>query len=320
MDTVELQTLFDPKYGNKFDANKMMFVDNGEINFISRDSKNNGCVGTVNQYAGKLPYQEGLITVSLGGSYLLSSFLQPKKFYTAQNVAVLIPKKLMTNAEKIYYCKCISMNRFKYSAFGREANKSLKHLKIPSSVPAWVTEYDPSNLSLLKSKLKESKEKTGVILSDRHWDWFEYQKLFTIERGRGARKTDITENGNVPLITSIDSNNGLIGYVNKSPAHQGNVITVNRNGSIGKAYYQFKPFCSTEDVHVFIPLFKSSIFIAMFLIPLIMKETYRYSYGRKWGIARMKKTKMKLPITPIGEPDWQFMEDYIKSLPYSSNL
>ena len=30
------------------------------------------------------PYDEGLITVSLGGSFLLSSFVQPKKFYTAQ--------------------------------------------------------------------------------------------------------------------------------------------------------------------------------------------------------------------------------------------
>jgi hypothetical protein len=33
----------------------------------------------------------------------------------------------------------------------------------------------------------------------------------------------------------------------------------------------------------------------------------------------MKKTKIKLP-SDDGKPDWQFMEDYIKSLPYSSNL
>jgi hypothetical protein len=51
-----------------------------------------------------------------------------------------------------------------------------------------------------------------------------------------------------------------------------------------------------------------------------MKEEYRYSYGRKWGIGRMKKTTIKLPTDNKVEPDWQFMEDYIKSLPYSSNL
>jgi hypothetical protein len=160
----------------------------------------------------------------------------------------------------------------------------------------------------------------GIELVDRTWDWFGYQKLFTIVRGTNARKSDITESGKTPLITSIDSNNGLIENVNKSPAHEGNVITVNRNSCVGRAYYQLKSFCSTEDVHVFVLLFKLNIFIAMFLIPLITKETYRYSYGRKWGIARMKQTMMKLPITPKGVPDWQFMEDYIKSLPYSSSL
>jgi hypothetical protein len=123
MDVVELRSLFDVEYGNKFDENKMKFTENGEINFISRDSKNNGCMGTVARYKDIEPYQDGLITVSLGGSFLLSSFLQPKKFYTAQNIAVLIPKQDMNINEKIFYCKCISMNRFKYSAFGREANK-----------------------------------------------------------------------------------------------------------------------------------------------------------------------------------------------------
>ena len=30
--------------------------------------------------------------------------------------------------------------------------------------------------------------------------------------------------------------------------------------------------------------------------------------------------RIKLPVTPSGEPDWKFMEDYIKSLPFSRNI
>lgn len=56
MNTVELQELFEPRYGNKFDANKMVFNEHGDINFISRTSHNNGCVGKVNQYSGITPY------------------------------------------------------------------------------------------------------------------------------------------------------------------------------------------------------------------------------------------------------------------------
>jgi len=112
----------------------------------------------------------------------------------------------------------------------------------------------------------------------------------------------------------------LVGYVNSPPAHQGNVITVNRNGSVGQAFYQPEPFCSTEDVHVFIPKFTLNPFIAMFLVPLIMKEKYRYSYGRKWGIERMKNTRIKLPVDEKGQPDWEFMGKYVQGLPFSSNL
>ena len=63
-----------------------------------------------------------------------------------------------------------------------------------------------------------------------------------------------------------------------------------------------------------------NIHIAFFLIPLIRKEKYRYSYGRKWGIGRMNESLIKLPVNKKGEPDFKFMEDYIKSLPYSKQL
>ena len=46
MNLTELNKIFDVKLGNKFDANKMIFSDSGDIDFISRDSKNNGYVGT----------------------------------------------------------------------------------------------------------------------------------------------------------------------------------------------------------------------------------------------------------------------------------
>ena len=62
----------------------------------------------------------------------------------------------------------------------------------------------------------------------------------------------------------------------------------------------------------------------MFLITLIHREKYRFNYGRKWDKELMESSLIKLPAVKIApnkyEPDWQFMEDYIKSLPYSSCL
>lgn len=47
---------------------------------------------------------------------------------------------------------------------------------------------------------------------------------------------------------------------------------------------------------------------------------YKYAYGRQYRQKTLLKHKIKLPVDSKGDPDWQFMENYIKSLPYSSNL
>ena len=93
METVPLDDIFDIEYGNQYDLNKLVVsepanIDNG-VNFVSRTSKNNGVVANVQLIDGVKPYPRGLITVTLGGTYLLSSFVQSKPFYTAQNIKVL---------------------------------------------------------------------------------------------------------------------------------------------------------------------------------------------------------------------------------------
>ncbi len=40
----------------------------------------------------------------------------------------------------------------------------------------------------------------------------------------------------------------------------------------------------------------------------------------KLGRYRMNETIIMLPVDYNDNPDWQFMENYIKSLPYSNNL
>jgi hypothetical protein len=61
-------------------------------------------------------------------------------------------------------------------------------------------------------------------------------------------------------------------------------------------------------------------YIGLFLATLIRQEKYRYNYGRKWGIGRMKVSTIKLPVDSESKPDWDFMEKYIKSLNYSKKI
>ena len=129
-------------HGNKFDKNKMQpcLRSRDSIAFVGRSAEKNGVVAHVERLPFVEPYESGVITVALGGSSL-SSFVQPDPFYTAQNIDVLRPREEMSLETKLYYCLCIESNRFRYSTFGREANRTLKFLLLPDrdSVPEWVS-------------------------------------------------------------------------------------------------------------------------------------------------------------------------------------
>lgn len=153
----KLNDIFELSYGNKLDLNKMKKLSNNDkdtVNFVGRTAENLGVTAIVKRIQGIEPYDKGLITVALGGS-ILSSFVQLKPFYTAQNIMVLTPIRSMTFQEKVFYCECIKQNKFRYSAFGREANKTLHLLKVPDNSPNWVTNINMSG-HLQKRVQKES--------------------------------------------------------------------------------------------------------------------------------------------------------------------
>lgn len=56
------------------------------------------------------------------------------------------------------------------------------------------------------------------------------------------------------------------------------------------------------------------------IVTVIKANRYRFSYGRKWTLEKMKDTILKLPQAKDGTPDFAYMEDYIKALPYGDRI
>ena len=320
-DMNRLDEIFYICYGSQLDLNKCEICGVGEgYNFVNRSNANCGVSSRILRVEKKEPFKAGSITVAMGGS-VLSSFVQQEDFYTGQNVKVLVPLKEMSLSEKLFYCQCIEANRFRFSTFGREANYTFDSLLVPSrdEVPPKIKKAN-TDLSFNSKSLSETK----IKLNTSNWKWFHYDEIFEIKKGKRLTKADM-QDGNIPYIGAIDSNNGISAYIsNDEHLHQGNTITVSYNGSIAEAFYQTTKFWATDDVNVLYPKFTLNRYIAMFLITLIHREKYRFNYGRKWDKELMEASLIKLPAVKIApneyEPDWQFMEDYIKSLPYSSCL
>ncbi len=312
-----LSELFRVEYGNSLSMNKMTICDGAEgYPFVSRKMGDNGVSAYVRAIPDEPLNPEGTLTCALSGSGVLSTFIQERPYYTGFHIAVLDPIEDLTLNELLYYSLCIRANRYRYS-WGRQANRSLKSIVLPErhEFPAWVS---LPSLDEFAGKNAPADAEPLALVDPSSWVPFAYSDLFDIERGRGPRIWELTGRGTTPFITSTDADNGLTGYCEMAPLHAGNVITVNRNGSVGEAYYQPVPFCSTEDVHVFRPRFELNPFSALFLCALIRKERYRFGYGRKWGLERMRGSIIRLPTDDAGEPDWPYMTRFIRSRPFSS--
>ena len=118
--------LFDIDMGTKLDRVKMAQV-NPDVNFVGRANTNNGITARVDSIDGLKPYSTGNMTLSLGGEYLGSCFVQPDKFYTSQNVVVLIPKWDMSFEVKQFIATMIFReSRSYYKAFIDELNRHIK--------------------------------------------------------------------------------------------------------------------------------------------------------------------------------------------------
>lgn len=163
-----------------------------------------------------------------------------------------------------------------------------------------------------------------------NWKWFRYDEIFDIKHGFYNKKPEDNPEGDIPFIGATDSNNGVTSHSdletiavttktgdgNNAPMEEKifeNCIAVTNNGSVGYAYYQAKPFTCTHDVNpLYLKGHELTPYIALFLCTIIEKERFRWAYGRKWRPIRMPSSKIKLPVTPEGTPDWQYMEDLIK--------
>jgi len=295
-------------------------TDNFNVPYIRPSSNYHNLVaGFVNKNEIKENYifPSETIFVSTDGQGSHSyAYVSPVEFVPNSNVCVLIPKIKMDLKEKIFYAMIITKNRYRFS-YGRKPKwKRFTSISVPSKneIPKWVYNFNTDKISF-----NSSLENSTIDLKSKKWKWFKYENLFVIKKGKRLTKANMIE-GKTPFIGSIDSNNGYREYIGQSPNHLGNTITINYNGSVGEAFYQPNPFWASDDVNVLYPKFELNKYLAFFLITLIRKEKFRFNYGRKWETERMKDSLIKLPIEKNGNPDFEFMENYIKSLPYSGSI
>lgn len=316
----KVSDLFDVLPGHSLELNRLTVAErNTGVAFVSRRSGGNGIATFVEQIADLSPAPAGELTCALSGNGVLSTFLQEQPYYTGFHVARLLPLIPLTKAQLLYYSVCIKANRYRYS-YGRQANRTLKEITIPGvdQLPDYI---EAANLSRFEGLQKPITDDGSPDLNPSEWKTFTIEDLFDVRKGKRLTKAELRP-GSTPFISALDNNNGLRQFIDAAPRHPAGVLTVNYNGNgVAEAYYQPSPFWASDDVNVLYPRFDGlSLLVGLFICSVIRREKYRFNYGRKWNLERMKISEIKLPVEKGGNLDIDLMERYMKTLTYSSAL
>lgn len=308
----KVNELFELQYGNGFDLVHLKQDENG-INFISRTSKNNGVSAKVAQTPTVKPFPGGLITVALSGNPL-EAFLQTSPFYTAFHIMVLTPKVSMTIEQKLFYCYCLYLNKYKYN-YGRQANSTLKDLVLPNlkDIPQWVNSFSVKLYTTnLINNLQLSSGKSTVKPSNKT---VPLGQLFRTVNGMASsglkRFLNKPDDSYIPYVRpSYRQNTSIDAFVSKTTVEPKYVfpkgtlyVSTNGQGSHTFAYVSVFDFIPNSDVCVLIPKRDMSIQEKLYYAECITRNRYKFSYGRKPKGDRLKS--IQLPEYPS-----KFIADY----------
>ena len=164
------------------------------------------------------------------------------------------------------------------------------------------------------------KSDAQLNLSDRQWKEFNLGDLFKVEQGKGKIDKDTLSSNNTgyKIATASTTSNGIIWSNAEQDAkvRAGNTITIGRQ--TGVAFYQPDKYFETDNILI---LTNSSInkWSGLFIAGSYNSSTaQKFSYGRVVSIGKIKAESIKLPADDQGQPDYGFMERYMKSLPFSA--
>lgn len=156
-----------------------------------------------------------------------------------------------------------------------------------------------------------------LSLNDREWKEFRIEDMFSVKRPM-ARNKDDYEDGSICFVASGSVNNGVMKCCSPKVGEKmddGNCLTVSPVD--GSCFYQPHSFLGRggagSSVLMLYPVgWKRNRYIGEFISRTVNMTASKYSYGHMANSESIKRDRIMLPINNNGEPDFEFMEAYVK--------
>jgi putative type II site-specific deoxyribonuclease len=302
----------------------------GDIPYYSASEYNNGITDFISNPL--FTEKKSLIYSTFGNCYYVE-----EEFTASDEISILKNDKL-NKFNALFVATIINKKKYKF-VFGRKAFKNkfeneiikLPTIKINGNYePDWefmekyiekLEKEQRKLLSKMKSYFNLNKQKDKIEIKE--WKNFKLEEIFSqIYKAKSHIKQQIeTSNekneNSVNFITRTEKNNGCDSFVSLNSIiklEEGNALIIGDTTST--VFYQEEKFATGDHIVVCRAKLLNK-HNALFLKTIIEKERYKYSYGRAFKIDLIKNTIIKLPAKLNNknkyEPNWEYMENYIKS-------
>ena len=342
----------------------------GTLNAVQSGEGNNGVLGKISlDYVKSKNYKYVLkecLTVARTGSSGFVSF-QPFGCVVGDSAKILVlPDDIASTNIYLYLQTILTKHRYKY-AYGRKVTED-NYFKDSISLPILVSKdgfpvidenkrfseegyipdwkYMEEYISQFKHRPIKTKNKSQGVLNFNIDSWKEFRFGDLIDepyKGYAYTKEDLENltvydnSKSLHYITRTAEDNGCemktsdegVEHIEKD-----NAITI--GDTTATCFYQKERFI-TGDHMVIIRADWLNEKTALFVLSILNKEKYKYSYGRAFVIDKIKETVIYLPIVYNEDgsakidsdykyskegyiPDWKYMEKFISSLPYGDRI
>ena len=308
--------------GKVIDADSVDRVS-GSTAYITRTERNNGVNGFIDfDDASYLNTKYPVITI---GNETAEPFVHTYPFYTGTNINILSPKTSASRQALIFVSVCFKLHKSKYSYGYAASSTRLKNQRIQLPVDDnGQPDYDfmeryiySHEQRLIRAYVEQISARVCgselLTLGGLTWKKFLISDVAEIVSGRDIYDDERIA-GQIPYIGSSALNNGITHFIsNTNETQESDCISVNRNGSVGYAFYHPYEALYSNDCRKLRPKIRDK-YAALFIARQITSQKDKYSYGYKMGTARLMRQEIMLPVDKNGLPDWQFMHNFMKAI------
>lgn len=322
-----ISEIFDKIYiARSQDLGKM---ERGRVPFIGRTALNNGFQDMVDS---KIKEKGNCISIGMV-STTFKAFYRDVKFTCSQNILIL-RMNILTRNRSLFLNSIFNSNILPIFSYGKPiklANFKKQKILLPinkENVPDYnyMEEY---NKSIIDKKIENYKKYAEETLSNLEYkeidsvDSKEWQEFFLtdifpiIQRGKRLTKGNQIF-GDIPYVSSTASNNGVDNYIGNREGVRifSNCLSIANSGSVGASFYHPYNFVGSDHI-THLKREGMSKYIYLFISTLANRLSGKYNFNREINDKRISREKIMLPVNENEEPDYEYMEQYMKNMTYN---